>query len=56
MKKTSGGGGGGGGGGSGAAGDKKRGRRSYVDSSTDTPPRVSFILNFVVELCPHLRL
>ncbi|KAL1539946.1 hypothetical protein AAHA92_24369 [Salvia divinorum] len=35
MKKTS----GGGGGGSGAVGDKKRGRRSYVDSSTDTPPR-----------------
>ncbi|KAG6400628.1 hypothetical protein SASPL_137469 [Salvia splendens] len=34
MKKTSGGGGGG------AAGDKKRGRRSYVDSSTDTPPRL----------------
>ncbi|XP_042058329.1 uncharacterized protein LOC121802713 [Salvia splendens] len=32
MKKTS-------GGGSGAAGDKKRGRRSYVDSSTDAPPR-----------------
>ncbi|KAG6402834.1 hypothetical protein SASPL_135048 [Salvia splendens] len=37
MKKTS--GGGGGGGGSGAAGDKKRGRRSYVDSSTDIPSR-----------------
>ncbi|KAL1547443.1 hypothetical protein AAHA92_23920 [Salvia divinorum] len=36
MKKTS---GGGGGGGSGAAGDKKRGRRSYVDNSTDAPPR-----------------
>ncbi|PIN04929.1 Membrane component of ER protein translocation complex [Handroanthus impetiginosus] len=31
MKKT--------GGGGGTAGDKKRGRRSYADSATDTPPR-----------------
>ncbi|KAI3461105.1 hypothetical protein Pfo_017768 [Paulownia fortunei] len=35
MKKT----GSGGGGSGGAYGDKKRGRRSYGDSATDTPPR-----------------
>lgn len=55
MKKTGGGGGGGGSGG-GVAGDKKRGRRSYADSSTDTPPRVSFSSQFMVELYPHLGL
>ncbi|XP_011090026.1 uncharacterized protein LOC105170804 [Sesamum indicum] len=38
MKKTGGGGGGGSGTG-GTSGDKKRGRRSYVDTATDAPPR-----------------